>query len=353
MGQRAGRADLPQGQEHEDAYLQRLEAEGNTVAKIDLAPDYDWERAARETEEAMRAGVDVVYQAALVGEGWRGQADFLMRVDTPSDLGPWSYEALDTKLARHAKPAYILQLCFYSERVGAIQGRAPERIHVLLGNLTQESFRPEEFGAYYRRVCRRLEEFVADPPETKPYPCDHCGICEFKPLCDEYWDLVDHPSRVAYIQRRQIDRSRRGDHNARGPRHRARGARPHRDRRRHLREAPQPGQASASSALHGRGQLRHPPAAGRRRLRAPAEPSRGDLFFDFEGNPFWDHEGGLEYLWGILATDGGSSRWSRRRATRSARRSRTSSTSCTSASPQTQRCTSTTTRATRSRRSGG
>src|SRR6185369_10114095 len=30
------------------------------------------------------------------------------------------------------------------------------------------------------------------------------------------------------------------------------------------------------------------------------DPSPGDLFFDFEGNPFWDASGGLEYLWGIL-----------------------------------------------------
>ena len=32
-------------------------------------------------------------------------------------------------------------------------------------------------------------------------------------------------------------------------------------------------------------------------------PSPGDLFFDFEGNPFWDAEGSLEYLWGILDVD--------------------------------------------------
>ena len=30
------------------------------------------------------------------------------------------------------------------------------------------------------------------------------------------------------------------------------------------------------------------------------DPSPGDLFFDFEGNPFWDKDGSLEYLWGIL-----------------------------------------------------
>jgi predicted RecB family nuclease len=292
------------GQDHEDAYLERLEAEGNTVARISLKPDYDWERAARETEETMRSGVDVVYQAALVGEGWRGSADFLLRVDTPSDLGPWSYEALDTKLARHAKPAYILQLCFYSERVGAIQGRPPERIHVLLGNLTQESFRPGEFGAYYRRVCRRLEEFVADPPETKPYPCDHCGICEFKPLCDEYWDLVDHPSRVAYIQRRQIDRLA------------AAGITTLED----LGTAPAEPVPTGIAAdtfekLRDQAKLQLrarftgedsfvilPPQAGAGFALLP-EPSSGDLFFDFEGNPFWDAEGSLEYLWGILDTD--------------------------------------------------
>src|SRR6266699_6007821 len=81
------------GSEHEAAYLQRLTDEGNTVREIDT-DDLDWERAARETKDAMRAGVDVVYQGVLVGDGWRGVADFLMRVDTPSDLGAWSYEAL-------------------------------------------------------------------------------------------------------------------------------------------------------------------------------------------------------------------------------------------------------------------
>jgi len=148
------------GLEHEGAYLRRLIDEGNTVTTIDLEPDRDWERAARETVHAMQEGVDVVYQGVLESEGWRGVADFLMRVDTPSALGPWSYEALDTKLARHAKPAYILQLCFYSEQIARIQGLEPAHIHVLLGNQTQESFTPSEFGAYYRRVRQRLEESV-------------------------------------------------------------------------------------------------------------------------------------------------------------------------------------------------
>jgi predicted RecB family nuclease len=293
------------GQEHEEAYLRLLESEGKTVARIELKPEHDWQRATRETEEAMRAGVEVVYQAAFSADGWRGVADFLLRIDEPSDLGPWSYEALDTKLARHAKPAYILQLCFYSDRVAAVQGRAPGHIHVLLGNLTQESFRPEEFGAYYRRVCRRLEDFVAAPPATTPYPCQQCGICEFKPICDEYWDRVDHLSRVAWIQRRQIDRlGAAGITTLAGL-----GAAPAEPVPRGIPTDPfEKLREQAGLQLRARltGEdsfliLQPQPDSGFALL---PEPSDGDLFFDFEGNPFWDHEGSLEYLWGILDTDG-------------------------------------------------
>jgi predicted RecB family nuclease len=289
------------GREHEEAYLQKLKDDGRDVREISA----DWDIAVRETEDAMRAGAEVIYQAVLVGEGWRGVADFLMRVDTPSDLGGWSYEALDTKLARHAKPAYILQLCFYSERIGAIQGLAPERIHVLLGNLEQESFRPEEFGAYYRRVCRRLEEFVTDPPQTEPYPCDHCGICEFKPLCDERWDAVDHLSRVANIRRTQIARLATAEITTLAGLGSA-SAEP----------IPEGMPADTFEKLRGQAELQlqarvterdsyvilQPrPESG---LALLPDPSPGDLFFDFEGNPFWDSTGSLEYLWGILDADG-------------------------------------------------
>ena len=80
----------------------------------------------------MRAGADVIYQATFARDGWRGRADFLIRVDEPSpSLGAWSYEVWDTKLARSAKPAAVLQLTFYSQEVaadpGPHAGAAPRR----------------------------------------------------------------------------------------------------------------------------------------------------------------------------------------------------------------------------------
>src|SRR6266568_3329082 len=50
------------------------------------------------------------YQATFFDGRWLGKADFLLRVDEPSDLGAHSYEVADTKLARHAKARALLQV---------------------------------------------------------------------------------------------------------------------------------------------------------------------------------------------------------------------------------------------------
>jgi hypothetical protein len=62
----------------------------------------------------MRAGAEVIYQAALVVPPWLGYADFLERVDEASNLGAWSYEPVDTNLSRTAKPDHVIQLVFTS-----------------------------------------------------------------------------------------------------------------------------------------------------------------------------------------------------------------------------------------------
>ena len=57
---------------------------------------------------------------------WLGHIDFLRKLDgVDSDLGPWSYEAVDTKLARRVKPYFVVQLALYSELLAGAQGREP------------------------------------------------------------------------------------------------------------------------------------------------------------------------------------------------------------------------------------
>ncbi len=213
-------------------------------------------------------------------DGWRGVADFLLRQPDGT------YEVLDTKLARTAKPAYILQLLFYNEQLARIQGHEPEHIHVLLGNGEQKSFRPQEFAAYYRRVRSRLEAFVAEPRPTEPYPVDHCGICDFKPVCDAHWDAVDHLSRVAGVYRTQIDKLAAAGITTLAQLGRApAGARPRRHQPRHLGEEPRAGRASALPPRARRRRLPPPAAAARGRPRAPARPLAGRPLLRLRGQP--------------------------------------------------------------------
>src|SRR4051812_32070459 len=58
---------MEKGRRHEDAFLAQLEAEGKTVARVDPGEGkWDLERAVADTLAAMRAGVDVVYQATML-----------------------------------------------------------------------------------------------------------------------------------------------------------------------------------------------------------------------------------------------------------------------------------------------
>jgi predicted RecB family nuclease len=192
-------ADLTRrkGDEHERRYLNDLRAQAKTVAEPATAAD---------TEKTIRKGeADIIYQARLEDDGWRGIADFLER------LPDGSYEVLDTKLARHARPEHVLQLCFYSEQLARIQGRQPRLMHVVTGLGERETFRPEDYAAYYRRLKRRFLEAIESGRPTYPYPVEHCSLCDFLRLCEERWEADDHLTLVAGVSRLQVERLQKAD----------------------------------------------------------------------------------------------------------------------------------------------
>src|SRR5438874_1220535 len=119
------------GIEHEKRYLASLSARGVGVVEVP-GEGFDLAERTAHTGEVMRAGAAVIYQAALIAPPWLGYADFLERVQETSNLGAWSYEALDTKLSRQAKPEHVIQLASYSGLVGNEQGRMPTAMHVQL-----------------------------------------------------------------------------------------------------------------------------------------------------------------------------------------------------------------------------
>jgi uncharacterized protein len=291
------------GEEHEATYLQILKDEGKTVA--DIPKDIPIADRSRLTREAMRKGAAVVYQAALLGENWGGFADFLIKTDSPSVLGAFSYEAADTKLARHPRVKDLIQLGVYSSLLANRQGAQPAQAQIVLGDRSTASFMVSDCASYVRHAMQRLEDFAASPPSgSYPEPCSHCSTCHWKETCAAQWQNDDHLSLVANIRRTQAAKLERAGVNtvaqlaALSPETRVPDLHP---------QLLQRLRAQAALQEHKRrtGENKFElidgePGRGFSRL---PKPDPGDLFFDMEGDPLYPN--GLEYLFGIcLLNDG-------------------------------------------------
>src|SRR5258706_270660 len=197
------------GIEHEKAFLSHLEKLGLGITRLGDGPDEN--PAFERTLSAMHEGADVIVQAALLDGRWFGRADVLRRVPRPSNLGPWSYEVWDTKLALETKGGSVLQICLYSDLLETVQGVRPEHMYVVP---PRDDFEPDVYGvddflAYYRLVRRRLEATIRSAPApdgappTYPEPVPHCDVCRWWPVCDAQRRKDDHLSFVAGISRMQ------------------------------------------------------------------------------------------------------------------------------------------------------
>jgi uncharacterized protein len=298
---------IEKGAQHERNCLQELEDEGRSVYQVPgRNPDETFLQWTARVGNPMENGHDVIYQMPLVHEGIRGIADFLIRVDRDVD-GYCSYEPVDAKLTRiEGKPGHVLQLCFYTDALEALTGQVPREMHLWLGSGVSESLRVEEFRPYWRRLRRQLATLLDEDEiaETRPEPCAHCDYCEFNPVCDAQWRREDSLVYVANVRtperhalesvgvRTVVELSTRS------------GSVPelHDENLERL---------SRQAALQVRSRER-PEAPPVFELVAPSEdpvfghgfellpaPDDGDVFFDFEGHPFWSAQHDLFFLSGL------------------------------------------------------
>ncbi len=293
-----------QGDDHELRFLSKLKTERRSV--IEFSREENLGAAAQATRNALAQGAEVLFQGAFLSHPWGGWSDFLIRTEKPSRLGDFSYEVVDTKLKRKPDPKHILQLVLYSDLLAEIQGCEPDQAHIELGDGTRFSFRLPEYAAYARHARARLEEFVARPATTTPEPVRMCGLCRWRENCDKQWEETDSLALVAGISRSQRNKllvsgvttmTELGRRSKRVPR---------------LAEATL-AKLAVQARLQSARRAGGPPTfelkalAPDRGLALLPEPDSGDLFYDIEGDPFYD--GGLEYLHGIWFSDSGHDRF--------------------------------------------
>ncbi|MEH2626307.1 putative RecB family nuclease [Bradyrhizobium sp. AZCC 1719] len=296
------------GAAHEQAFIDHLKTLGMAVTVIDgfgLDP-----KSISATLEAMSRGDAVIVQGALQSGTWNGRADVLRRVDTPSRFGTWSYEITDTKLARETKGNTVLQISLYSDMLSTMQGVEPTSAHVVTPgtNFEPETYRVADYSAYYRHVRASLERAVADGAGTAyPEPIEHCEICRWRRDCDDRRRRDDHLSLVAGISKSQIgELTRRGVGSAA-----ALAAmpiplewRPDRGAAKSYEKVREQARIQVEGKTSGTMKYEPLPLVAGFGLSRLPEPSPGDIFFDFEGDPFVG-EGGLEFLFGYSFLDRG------------------------------------------------
>ncbi|MEM7500531.1 MAG: TM0106 family RecB-like putative nuclease [Pseudomonadota bacterium] len=287
---------------HERAYLSHLrDTQGIDVVAI---PEGAESATIERTQQAMRDGAPLIYQGGLGNDRWYGRTDFLQRVETPSELGAWSYEVIDAKLATDTRAGTVLQLCIYSELVAALQGVWPVHAAVVAPHhgFQPETFRLADYAAYYRLVKRSLEGALTEEPgKTYPEPTAHCEVCAWWRDCNERRRSDDHLCFVAGISRRQTDELRRlevGTLEKLGT----------------LSDAPKPARGSKDALERIRKQAAiqlesrvagEPlfellkPIDGTHGLAMLPAPSKHDVFLDLEGDRL-AADGGRDYLFGYV-----------------------------------------------------
>jgi predicted RecB family nuclease len=291
------------GDDHEKRHLEKLRADGEHNVTVIGRPPYTvagLTAAAEATTRAVARRAPVIYQAAMFDGRFAGFADFLI-------LTGDRYLLRDTKLARSAKVEALLQLAAYADALTTAGVPIADEVELVLGDGATARYPLAELLMVYRprreALQRLLDGHLAagapvrweDEGVRACFRCPECGV-EVRAQDDLLLVAGMRVSQRARFHDAGITTvAELAGH--RGP----------------VPELP----ARAVDALSAQARLQIAPrddgkppyeVADPQPLMLLPEPDKGDLFFDFEGDPLWTddgHEWGLEYLFGVLDTADG------------------------------------------------
>ncbi|ART68747.1 nuclease [Mycobacterium dioxanotrophicus] len=285
------------GDEHEQRHLDELRSD--TSVTVIGRPAYTvagLTAAAEQTLDAVRSRAPVIYQAAMFDGRFAGFADFLM-------FDGERYRLRDTKLARSVKVEALLQLAAYNQTLSAAGVPVADEVELVLGDGAVASYPVDELLGVYgprRDALQRLldEHLAAGKPVSWADDVRACFRC---PECAAQVSAHDDLLLVAGM--RVTQRARLIDA----------GVSTVTELTRH--EGPVDGlhprilaNLTAQARLQRADQVDGKPpfqVVDAQPLMQLPDPDKGDLFFDFEGDPLWTDDGrqwGLEYMFGVLGT---------------------------------------------------
>ncbi len=314
--ERAGRL----GTRHETQQLERYrQLYPGRVVELPTIVAWDQDAVAAGAETTIAAlgddDVDVIYQAVFATEEFIGFADFLVRDASRA----WVVQ--DTKLARHARVTALMQLAAYADQLDQLGVARSERGELLLGDGTTSVHRVEDLLPVFHLRRERLRTLIADRDpgagatgvpiawgdprgSLRIVACGRCPRCDLE--VSEHRDLL----LVAGMRPTQRERLR------------AAGIETVDDLA-SAEQTPPRMSADAFAGLRTQARLQlSSPAGGLtpgephavplyevvlpQAIAALPRPDRGDIFFDFEGDPLYTEtpapggrqQWGIDYLFG-------------------------------------------------------
>jgi predicted RecB family nuclease len=288
------------GDEHERRQLDDLRTEfGGDVTIIGRPPHTDsgLRAAFGQTMRAVERRSPVIYQAAMFDGRFAGFADFLV-------LDGDRYRLRDTKLARSVKVEALLQLAAYADTLAQAGIPVAPEVELMLGDGAVASYRTDELLPVYRPRRQALERLLdghlaggtaVSWEDAEVRACFRCPECAAQVRAHD--DLLLVAGMRVSQRARLIDAGVSTLHKLAG----------------HTGPVPELS-ARMVKALTAQARLQvadrvdgKPPyeVLDAQPLMVLPDANKGDLFFDFEGDPLWTvngHEWGLEYLWGVLTT---------------------------------------------------
>lgn len=291
------------GDDHEQRHLDALRAEGDHNVTVIGRPPYTvagLTAAAEATTRAVARRAPVIYQAAMFDGRFAGFADFLI-------LTGDRYLLRDTKLARSVKVEALLQLAAYADALTAAGVPVADEVELVLGDGATARYALAELLTVYRPRRAALQRLLDDHlaggapvswADVDVRACFRCPECSVEVRAQDDLLLVAGmrvSQRARFLDAGITTVAELAAH--RGP----------------VPELP----ARTVTALSAQARLQIAPrddgkppyeVADPQPLMLLPEPDKGDLFFDFEGDPLWTedgHEWGLEYLFGVLDTADG------------------------------------------------
>ncbi|WP_298866588.1 bifunctional RecB family nuclease/DEAD/DEAH box helicase [uncultured Microbacterium sp.] len=270
-----------------------------------------------DTVRALESDASVIYQAAFSTSEFVGFADFLKRDEPVPGESTRRWRVQDSKLARTARSTALMQLAAYVDQLDALGIPRSDEVDLILGDGSISTHRVADVLPLFHVRRARLRAIIADRAieagaagaplawgddrgELQITACGRCATCEAQVLAHRDLLMV---ARMRPVQRQRL---------------RAAGILTIDDLAA-ASDAPDGMNSDTFTALRAQARLQAglalepgdvPPyeLVSASAIGMMPRPSRGDMFFDFEGDPLHTEPGepplwGIDYLFGWVDDD--------------------------------------------------